>query len=59
MGRHLGIGATDPRLVQACLDDGDLGVVGDDEARHAADRHEGARVRSDLIGKPSVQVAST
>jgi len=31
MGRHLGIGSIDLRLVEARLDDGDLGVIGNDE----------------------------
>ena len=59
MRRHLGIGSVDLRLVQAGLDDGDLGVVGNDETRHAAD---GARARVWApIQSPSVcvQVAST
>jgi hypothetical protein len=47
--RHLGIGSVDLRLVQAGLDDGDLGVVGNDETRHAADGGTGARVGADPI----------
>jgi hypothetical protein len=47
--RHLGIGSVDLRLVQARLDDGDLGVIGNDEARHAADGGKGARVGTDPI----------
>jgi hypothetical protein len=43
--RHLGIGSVDLRFVQAGLDDGDLGIVGNDETWHAADRCKGACVR--------------
>jgi hypothetical protein len=35
----------------ACLDDGDLGVVGDDETRHAADGGQGPRMRTDPIAE--------
>jgi hypothetical protein len=49
--RHLGIGSVDLRLVQAGLDDGDLGVVGNDETWHAADGCKGARVGADPIAK--------
>ena len=49
MRRHFGIGSVDLRLVQAGLDDGDLGVVGHEQARHAADRREGAGVRADPV----------
>ena len=42
--RHLGIGSVDLRLVQAGLDDGDLGVVGNNETWHPADGCKGARV---------------
>ena len=51
MRRHLGIAAIDLRLVQARLDDGDLGVVGNDEARHAADGGKGTRVGADPIAE--------
>src|SRR5205823_1173915 len=48
---HLGIGSVDLRLVQAGLDDGDFGVVGNDETRHSANCRKGARVCSDPIAK--------
>jgi hypothetical protein len=49
--RHLGIGSIDLRLVQARLDDGNLGVVGDDEARHAADGGKRAGVGANPIAE--------
>jgi hypothetical protein len=57
--RHLGIGSVDLRLVQARLDDGDFGVVGNDETGHAADGGQRARVGADPIPSVCVQVAST
>jgi hypothetical protein len=48
---HLGIGSVDLRLVQARLDDGDLGVVGNDETRHAADGGKRARMGADPIAE--------
>jgi hypothetical protein len=51
MHRHLGIGSVDLRLVAARLDDGDLGVVGNDETRHAANGGKGARVGADPIAQ--------
>jgi hypothetical protein len=50
MRRHLGIGSVDLRLVQTGLDDGDLGVIGNDETRHAAGC-KGARVGTNPIAK--------
>jgi hypothetical protein len=52
MRRHLGIGSVDLRLVQAGLDDGDLGVVRDEKTRHTVDGCKGTRVGADPIGKP-------
>jgi hypothetical protein len=51
VSRHLGIGAINLRLVQASLDDGDLGIVGYNEVRHTADRSKRASVRADPIAK--------
>jgi hypothetical protein len=51
MRRHLGIGSVDLRLVQTGLDDGDLGLIGNDETRHAADGCKGARVGTNPIAK--------
>ena len=51
MGRHLGVGAIDLRLVEAGLDHGDLGVVRHQQLRHAADRLEGAGVGADPVGE--------
>jgi hypothetical protein len=47
--RHLGIGSVDLRLVAAGLDDGDLGIVGNDETWRAADGCKRARVGADPI----------
>ena len=52
MRRHLGIGAVDLRLVEAGLDDGDLGVVRHQQLRHAADRLEGAGMGADPVAEP-------
>ena len=49
--RHVGIGAVDLRIVEAGLDHRRLGVVGNHQLRHSADRCESARMRSDPIGK--------
>jgi hypothetical protein len=49
--RHLGIGSVDLRLVQAGLDHGDLGVVGNNETWHAADGGKGACVGTDPIAE--------
>jgi hypothetical protein len=51
MRRHLGIGSVDLRLVETCLDDGDLGIVRNDKARNAANRCKGARVGADPIAE--------
>jgi hypothetical protein len=52
MRRHFRIGSVDLRLVQAGFDDGDLGVVGHQQPRHAADRGEGSGVGANPIGQP-------
>ena len=52
MGRHLGIGAIDLRLVQARFDDGDFGVIGHDQLGHPADRGEGARMGGNPVAEP-------
>jgi hypothetical protein len=49
MRRHLSVRSVDLRLVQTGLDDGDLGIVGNDETRHSADGCKGARVGADPI----------
>src|SRR6202041_2688363 len=51
IGRHLGVGAVDLRVVAAGLDDGGLGVVWHDEFGNAADRLEGAHVGVDPVGQ--------
>ena len=51
MGRHLGIGSVELRVVEAGLDDGGLGVVGHDEFGNPADRLEGAHVGVDPVGQ--------
>ncbi|RXH38650.1 hypothetical protein XH99_00795 [Bradyrhizobium nanningense] len=52
MRRHLRIGTIDLRVVQARLDDRDLGVVGHQQRRDAADRREGANTGADPVGEP-------
>src|SRR5215475_3610539 len=52
MGRHVGISSIDLRLVETGLDDGDLGVIRNDEVRDTADRLEGTRVRTDPVAEP-------
>jgi hypothetical protein len=49
VGRHLGIGAGDLRVVEAGLDDGGFGVVGHNEFGNPADRLEGAHVGVDPV----------
>src|SRR5215813_6885895 len=49
MRRHLGVCSIDLRLVKAGLDDGDLGVVGNNQTRHSANGREGTRMGSDPI----------
>src|SRR5262245_49674562 len=51
MRRHLSVRSVDLRLVQAGLDDGDLGIVGNDETRHSADGCKRARVGADPIAE--------
>ncbi len=51
MGRHLGVGAVDLRLIEAGLDHGDFGVVRHQQVRHAADRLEGAGMGADPVAK--------
>lgn len=51
MRRHLRIGAIDLRVIEARLDDRDLGVVRHQERRHAVDRRQGADVSADPVGK--------
>lgn len=52
MRRHLRIGAIDLRVVEASLDDGDLGIVRHKQPRHPADRRKRMRVSADPIGEP-------
>src|SRR5579883_1631562 len=49
MGRQLGIGAIDKRIVEAGLDAGGLGIVRDEQMRNAADRFEGADMGVDPV----------
>jgi len=49
MGRHLGVGAVDLRLVEAGLGDARFEVVGDDLTGHAAEVGEGPTVRGDPV----------
>src|SRR5271156_1951242 len=51
MGRHLGIGAVDLRVVEAGLNDGGFGVVGHDEFGNPPDRLEGPHVGVDPVGQ--------
>ena len=51
MGRHLGIGSVDLRVVEAGLDDGGLGVVRHDQFGNPADRLEGPHVGVDPVGQ--------
>jgi hypothetical protein len=51
VGRHLGIGSIDLRLVEAGFDDSDLGVVRHEQLGHAADRFEGSGMRADPVGQ--------
>ena len=51
MGRHLGVGPVDFRIVEAGLDDGGPGVVRHDEFWNAADRLEGAHMGVDPVGQ--------
>src|SRR5271157_423427 len=51
MGRHLGIGSVDLRVVEAGLDDSGFGVVRHDEFGNPADRLEGARMGVDPVGE--------
>ena len=52
MRRRLGVGPIDLRLVEAGLDDGDLGVVRHQQLGHAADGGKGPGVGSDPVAKP-------
>jgi len=52
MRRHLRVGTIDLRVVQARLNDRDLGVVGHHQRRYAADRREGANMGADPVGEP-------
>jgi len=52
MRGHLGIGPVDRRLVEACLDDRGLGVVGDDETGNPADRFQRPGMGADPIRQP-------
>ena len=51
MGRHVGIGPVDLRLVEAGLDHRDLGIVRHQEMGHAADSREGLDVSVDPVGE--------
>ena len=46
---HVGVGAVDHRVVEAGLDDGDLGVIRHEQRGHAADRGQGPVVRLDPV----------
>jgi len=52
MRRHVGVAAVDLRIVEAGLDDSDLGVVRHQQRRHPADRLEGADMAADPVGEP-------
>ena len=52
VGRHLAVGAVHRRLVEAGFGNPGLQVVRDDHRRYAAEKPEGARVRTDPVGKP-------
>ena len=49
--RHLGIRSIDLRFIEAGSDDGNLGVVGNDEARYPANSCKGARVGADPMAE--------
>jgi hypothetical protein len=51
MGRHLGVGPIDLRLVKAGFDDSDLCVVRHQQFGHAADRCEGAGMGTDPVSQ--------
>ena len=51
MGRHLGVGSIDLRLVEAGLDDGHLRVVRHQQFGHAAERCEGAGMSADPVSQ--------
>jgi hypothetical protein len=51
MRRHLGIGSINLRLVEAGLDDGDLGIVRHQQFGHAAERCEGSGMGADPVGQ--------
>ena len=51
MGRHLGVGPIDLRLVEAGFDDSDLGVVRNEQLGHAAERCEGSGMGADPVGQ--------
>src|SRR5215469_16007263 len=51
MRRHLGVGPIDLRLVKAGLDDGNLGVVWDQQFRHPAERRESPGMGADPVGQ--------
>ena len=51
MGRHLGVGAVDRRLVEAGFGDARAQIVGHHHRRDAADERKGARVRADPVGQ--------
>jgi hypothetical protein len=57
VGRHLGVGPIDLRVVEADPDDGGLRIVRHDELGYAADRLEGAHMASIQSGNACVQVA--
>jgi hypothetical protein len=50
MGRHLGVGSIDLRLVEAGLDDCHLRVVWHQQFGHAAERCEGTDMSVDPVG---------
>jgi hypothetical protein len=52
MRRHLGIGSIDLGFAHAGLDDGELGVVGNGETRHASNGGQSAGVGTDPVAEP-------
>ena len=51
MGRHLGIGSIDLRLVKTGFDDSDFGVVRHQQFGHAAERCKGSGMGADPVGQ--------
>lgn len=51
MRRHLGVSPIDLGIVETCLEDSGLPVVGDERLRHSVDRLERAHMGVDPIGR--------